>query len=219
MFVIKPYGEQALIVQFKDEISLAVHQQVKSMYLYFDKHQLKGIRSLIPAYNSLTFVFNPKKIAYETLKVFIEHTNIPKVLNQPSKIIEIPVCYDVPFALDMEEVMDYTKLTKQQIIKTHSQPLYTVYMLGFSPGFMYLGGLHPTLHIPRKATPRLKINAGAVGLADQQTGVYPQATPGGWQIIGQTPKQVFSQEDLTVANMGDQIKFVPIDAKTYQQYL
>lgn len=217
MIDIKPYGEKSLIIQFKNIISLSIHQQVKVYYKYLIQSSIKGIQSIIPAYNSITIIYNVSEVNFYFIKNELEKINISSKPSEATKIIEIPVCYDLSLGLDLEEVAELKKLSIEQIVKLHTKPLYTVYMLGFSPGFMYLGGLNPQLFIPRKKTPRLKINAGAVGLADQQTGVYPSATPGGWQIIGQTPISIFSINKKPLVQMGDLIKFTSININTFNQ--
>jgi len=216
---LKAYGERALLMNFKNEISLDVHYQVKSCYLYLKKHSIKGIISLIPAYNSITILFNPAIIAQQQLKEQISELSfeISDEVIQSQKTVEIPVCYEGAFGLDIEEVSKKLNLSKQQIIDVHTASPYLVYMLGFAPGFMYLGGLDTSLHIARKATPRLKIPAGTVGLADQQTGVYPLETPGGWQIIGQTPLELFSTKKPALVAMGDLVKFVAITEREFHK--
>ncbi|NIJ45255.1 inhibitor of KinA [Wenyingzhuangia heitensis] len=213
------YGEKALLMQFKNEISVEVHLQVKACYLYLKNNKIKGIDSLIPAYNSLTILYNPDRIEGKTLQMFLENTpfKVSDDVKETQNTVEIPVCYQGDFALDMNEVSKKINLSISEIIELHTAKPYLVYMLGFAPGFMYLGGLDKRLHMPRKETPRLKIPAGAVGLADQQTGVYPLETPGGWQIIGQTPLQLFSKEKPALVSMGDLVQFVPISAKEFHK--
>ncbi|MBB3699840.1 5-oxoprolinase subunit PxpB [Flammeovirga yaeyamensis] len=215
---IKQFGERALIIQFENIISEEVHQKVKAYYQYLSNRHLEGITSLIPAYTSITIQFDDDLINFSSLSEIIQSIDIHKKENQPlQRIVEIPVCYDTTLGLDLEEVSQQLDVSIDEIIELHTSNLYTVYMLGFSPGFMYLGGLDPRLFIPRKSTPRLKIPAGAVGLADQQTGIYPQATPGGWQIIGQTPLSIFEVNQPPKVKMGDKVKFEIIDLSTFQQ--
>ncbi|NLR93111.1 5-oxoprolinase subunit PxpB [Flammeovirga agarivorans] len=214
---IKPYGESALIIQFENEVSLKIHQQVKSWYKHLLSINIKGVLSIIPAYTSITILFDSKHQQFSSLKELLVSLDIPTIHHSKSKIVEIPVCYDEQLGIDINEVSQSLGLSIKEIIQYHTSTTYTVYMLGFSPGFMYLGGLAPQLFIPRKKVPRLKIPAGAVGLADKQTGIYPQATPGGWQIIGQTPISIFSVNKSPLIQMGDQVKFKPIDLSTYQQ--
>lgn len=216
---IKPYSERGLIIQFDNTITLSIHHKVKRYYKAISKSKIKGILSIIPAYNSITIIFDVSFINFDKLQQKIEKLSFDKFEVKESKIIEIPVCYNPSLGLDIEEVSSLKGISLDELIELHSKPLYTVYMLGFSPGFMYLGGLNPQLFTPRKKTPRLKINAGAVGLADQQTGIYPSSTPGGWQIIGQTPLPIFKVNEEPLVQMGDQIKFTPIDLDTYNQLL
>ena len=218
-FSVIKYGENALLIQFKDEISLEVHTYVKKYYEQLKAMHLIGVESLIPAYNSITVIIDTFKIEQKDLKFFIENTpfEVQEKSETYKNIIEIPVCYEKPYALDMEIVSEKLQLSAQEIIKIHTAKPYLIYMLGFSPGFMYLGGLDKQLHVPRKETPRIQIPAGAVGLAAQQTGVYPIITPGGWQIIGQTPLVLFSKEKSSIAEMGDYIQFVSISAAEFKK--
>ncbi|ANQ50201.1 5-oxoprolinase subunit PxpB [Flammeovirga sp. MY04] len=215
---IKQFGERALIIQFENIISEKVHQKVKAYYQYLSNRHLEGITSLIPAYTSITIQFDDDLINFFSLSEIIQSIDIHQKENQPlQRIVEIPVCYDASLGLDLEVVSQQLDISIDEIIELHTSNLYTVYMLGFSPGFMYLGGLDSRLFIPRKSTPRLKIPTGAVGLADQQTGIYPQATPGGWQIIGQTPLSIFEVNQPPKVKMGDKVKFEAIDLSTFQQ--
>lgn len=217
-YKVLPYGESAFLVKFEDQISVAIHLQVKTLYEQLQKIKLNGILSLIPAYNSLTVVFNPEVLDREFLRVFLTKTEFSSRLKRTrKKIVKVPVCYQKPYALDLQEVSDKTGLTTKEIIKLHTSEPYLVYFLGFAPGFMYLGGLNERLYTPRKETPRVKVEAGSVGLADQQTGIYPLDTPGGWQIIGKTPLALFSKRKASLAKMGDYIQFVSISANEFKK--
>jgi KipI family sensor histidine kinase inhibitor len=132
--------------------------------------------------------------------------------------IYIPVCYDGPFSPDMETVSAHTGLSSQEIVRRHAGPAYRIYMLGFLPGFPYLGGLDPALETPRLATPRVKIPAGAVGIGGAQTGIYPLESPGGWQLIGQTPVRPYDprRENPFLYRPGDYIVFYPVSSGEYQ---
>lgn len=187
MVEIKPFGEEALIISLETEISVSVHLKVKAIFLELQKKSTKGIIGLIPAYQSITVIFNPSVTNYDQLVAIIQIVINNLSLNTPKekKVIAIPVCYEL--GLDLKEVENLTAFTTKAIIQLHTAKDYLVYFSGFVPGFLYLGGLNEKLRVPRKQTPRTKIPAGAVGLADLQTGIYPLETPGGWQIIGQTP--------------------------------
>lgn len=218
-FDVKNYGEKALLIQFKEEISLTVHQQVKYCFEKLKQMNIDGIQSLIPAYNSITIVFDIFKTNQKILKAQIIDAkfNFKEENHLQSNVIEIPVCYDEKYGLDIDYVSETLQLSKQEIINIHTEKPYLVYMLGFSPGFMYLGGLNKKLTIPRKQNPRLRIPVGAVGLADQQTGVYPIETPGGWQIIGQTPLPLFTQDKTSLVQMGDYVKFTQISKEEFEK--
>ncbi|TLM74854.1 5-oxoprolinase subunit PxpB [Microbulbifer harenosus] len=192
-----------------------------------------GLQELIPAYQCLTIVYDPVQITgggptfgelHAQLQAFIAKTlassSFPEALlrTQPSALIEIPVCYAEPFAIDMDVVCAHTGLARNEVIARHHKPEYLVHMLGFSPGFLYLGGLDPSISCPRKEKPALRVDAGSVGIGGAQTGIYPQATPGGWQIIGRTPLPLFDpqQEYPFVARPLDRIRFVPISVQEFE---
>jgi len=135
-----------------------------------------------------------------------------------SVLWKIPVCYDDAFALDLDEISIKKNLSKQKIIALHTQAIYTIYFIGFLPGFLYLGGLDPALNFPRKSTPRLQIKKGAVGIGGKQTGVYPTQSPGGWNIIGNSPISFFnvSTKIPCFAKAGDKIQFYSISLKQHK---
>lgn len=134
-------------------------------------------------------------------------------------IIEIPVCYDDEYGLDLNEMAQYHQTTKEEIIRIHTGNLYHVFMMGFSPGFPYMGILPDSIATPRKNQPRLKVPAGSVGIAGNQTGIYPSESPGGWNIIGRTPLKLFDKEKSQpfLLNTGDTIKFIPISKKQFEE--
>ena len=173
----------------------------------------------VPAYNSLTVFFDTSKIKYSgvvaDLKEIYE-TKDQKLLTA-YKIWKIPVCYDKKFALDLEEICQDKKMSRDEIVELHTSVLYDVYFVGFLPGFLYLGGLDEKLNFPRKKRPRREIKKGDVGIAGNQTGVYPRVSPGGWNIIGNSPLTFFDVNEFPpcFAVAGDKIQFVPIDLKEY----
>lgn len=216
---IKPYGDQAVLVEFEAAIDPLIHAQVSELYQALSQASTKGIKALIPAYHSLTICYDPSLVSMEKLNAFIASFSDNKpVAPSSAKTLHIPVCYDASFALDMDFVLEQMQLSKAALIELHTKDIYQVYMLGFLPGFAYLGKVSAQLFCPRKEHPRLKIPAGSVGLAGYQTGIYPAESPGGWQIIGRCPIAVFNfdLEEPFLFEVGNQVKFEAIDLATFK---
>ena len=210
----------ALLVEFTAEISIETNQKVLHLYELLLGEARSEISSLIPAYHSLVIKYRlpPKQ---KKKKKFIQSL-LAKGLScekknehLPPVVLEIPECYAPEMALDLEQMCHTKNLSPHQLITLHSAPTYHVYMLGFTPGFPYLGGLDNSLAMPRKKNPRLSIPKGSVAIANEQTGIYPTASPGGWQIIGRTPLELFKKNEKPLINIGDKIKFVPISIKKF----
>ena len=218
-FEVKPYGENALFLEFGNEISETIHLQVKHVYKELRLQAHLGIVSVIPSYCGLTVMFEPKKISkYEVVNICQELSEKKADQNKSYNRIIIPVCYNELFALDNFEVLEHTALSWKEIIEIHSDPEYIVYMLGFVPGFLYLGGMNSRIIIPRKETPRLIVPKGAVAIGGNQTGVYPIEIPGGWRIIGKTPINLMSEKIGNRIEMGDRVKFEPISLKEFKSF-
>ncbi len=216
-------GDNAITVQFGDKISLANHLKVRQLCTHLDTYPIKGMMEYIPTYNSVTIFYdlielnhrcNNKQLPFEmieqTLKELLENLSDAKLENKTQ--VEIPVCYDAEFSPDLKFVADYHDISLEEVIRIHTAKIYYVYMLGFSPGFPFLGGLCKNIATPRKESPMLAIPAGSVGIAGQQTGIYPIQSPGGWQIIGRTPLKLFQpeKEPPTLLKAGDTITFKSI---------
>ena len=169
---------------------------------------------MIPAYNSLTLVQNHSPVEFDSFKNKLKKWYDDKSGTIPKQryLWRLPVCYDLDFGIDLEEVSQKLQLPIPKIIEQHTENIYRVYGIGFLPGFMYLGGLSRSLEAPRKATPRLMVARGAVGIAGKQTGIYPQESPGGWNIIGNCPVSIFNAERKKpcLVSVGDQIQFYSI---------
>ena len=205
----KRFGDQTCIICFEEKISHQVHHQVMSAYQFFHAAKIKGITELIPSYNSLTIVFNPKVAPFEELKMMIENVDLRKT-EYIGRVLRMPVCYEN--AVDQDVFCHAIGLSWLEIVDIHISSSYLVYMMGFLPGFLYMGEVDKTIRLPRKKTPRKKVEAGSVGIAGAQTGVYPITSPGGWNILGRTPISLFNP---SVANpfpvdIGDEIIFYPI---------
>ncbi len=206
-------GDSAVTVEFDNAISPDINVRVRQMALAVEHAKIEGIVEVVPAYRSLTVFFDPLRVSQETLqKAFsrfeCEHDAIEL---PPPRTFEIPVFYGGTYGRHMDFVAARAGLTVEQVIALHSTPSYLVYMIGFTPGFPYFGGLPKELTVPRLETPRLKVPAGSVGIAGEQTGIYPSETTGGWRIIGWTPTKLFDPnvEPPSLLRAGDIVKFQP----------
>jgi inhibitor of KinA len=211
-------GDQAITIEFSEKIDDAAHQRLLAVRKKILDNPFIGFQDLVPAYTTLSIFYDvlairkkytEEKTAFEFVKKYlikILDSDIDHLLLD-GKIIEIPVKYD---GEDLDFVCEYCQISQKELIALHTAPLYKVYMIGFLPGFPYLGGLDKQLEVPRKATPRLRVNKGSVGLAGQQTGIYPQNSPGGWQLIGSTEVELFCPANTppTLLQAGDFVKFV-----------
>lgn len=216
-----PFGDRALLIEFGDTISLEVNRKVIALNEAITKAKIQEIEELVPTYRSLLVLYNALKISYEQL-VFrikdIEKTLKESRIEKLGEKITIPVVYGGEYGPDLSYVAQYHGLTEEQIIKLHSGREYRVYMLGFVAGFPYLGEVADEIATPRHETPRLKVLAGSVGIAEKQTGIYPCEAPGGWRIIGRTPMKLFNplQQPPALLKPGDTVKFKPISEKGFK---
>ena len=206
---IKRFGDQACIICFEEKISRQIHHQVMSAYQFFHAGEIIGITELIPSYNSLTIVFNPRITSFEQLKMKIGNVDLQKT-EYVGKVLRVPVCYEN--AADQDVFCHATGLSWSEIVDIHISSSYLVYMMGFLPGFLYMGEVDERIQLPRKKIPRKKVEAGSVGIAGAQTGVYPINSPGGWNIMGRTPVTLFNPSSAKPfpVDIGDEIAFYPI---------
>lgn len=223
-----PLGERAVLVEFGQAVDPQILQKVRSLAEYLDNNPFPGLVEYVPAFTSMTvyydpavFVQQPGKNPYYNICRLIDRILLKVEINssEPSRKVEIPVCYGEEFGPDLEIVAEHNGLTPEEVVKIHSNLEYQVYMIGFAPGFPYLGGMSERIAAPRKASPRLTVPAGSVGIAGQQTGVYPIATPGGWQLIGRTPLALFRPQAAvpSLLQAGDRIRFVPVSPAVYNK--
>jgi KipI family sensor histidine kinase inhibitor len=212
-------GERSILIQFEPEIGEKLLERILLYKESIQQDIVKVKGEIINTYNSLLINYMyPIEDVYEEFsaleklfgKINIEKKFIPHLFH-------VPVCYDPEFGPDLDLISEEKNLTKKEIIRLHSSPVYTVYFIGFLPGFLYLGGLDERLQISRKNEPRLEVQKGAVGIGEKQTGIYPQNSPGGWQIIGNSPIQVFDikSDPPCQISAGDKLKFFPVTRKEY----
>ncbi|KEQ19506.1 5-oxoprolinase subunit PxpB [Endozoicomonas numazuensis] len=220
-----PLGDSALLLSFGDQISPKTNQIVHAAAKQLLKAEYAEVIEMVPAYTTLTVYYDPCQILsgtpYEILKEKILNTlqSIKVSETKPGNLIEIPVCYENEWAPDLEQVARHCHLSPEEVINLHTSAIYDVYFLGFAPGFPFLGGMNKKLATPRLDNPRLKIPEGSVGIAGEQTGIYPLSTPGGWQLIGHTPVPLvdFGSDSPTLIKPGDRIRFKTISFEEHQE--
>lgn len=221
MIQYKNAGDRALVVEFENEISKKVNQKVQDMAAAVENCSVRGIEEVVPAYRSLLIFYNPLIISGSHLKQTLIGIagNIESSVVHRTVVVEIPTLYGGDFGPDLEYVAQYNGLSRETVIKVHSEREYLIYMLGFTPGFPYLGGLAEEIATPRLEVPRTKTPAGSVGIAGSQTGIYPIQSPGGWRIIGKTPLKLFdpNRSQPFLLKAGEYLKFIPIDQKEYEE--
>ena len=215
----QPASDQSLLITFGSEISLAAHQQVMKLLRLLQLEPVAGVRNLHPAYCSLLVKFDGLRISHDEVEAILrEHlARLEKVKLPEPRQVEIPVCYGGEYGPDLDDVCALHGISPTQAIELHSSATYLVYFLGFVPGFAYMGGLPEALVTPRLATPRRRVPPGSVGIAGNQTGVYPFATPGGWRLLGRTPVAMFRADrgELSLLSIGDRVRFVPISREEF----
>ena len=212
-------SDQSLLVYFGQKITLQAHQQVRKLLRLLELEPVAGIRNLHPAYRSLLVKFNGLRLRHDEVEAILRRylERLEGIKLPGPRRVEIPVCYGGEFGPDLAEVCAIHGLTPAQVVELHASTEYLVYFLGFVPGFAYLGELPEALVTPRLVVPRRNVPAGSVGIAGNQTGVYPFATPGGWRLIGRTPVAMFrvEREGFSLLAIGDRMRFAPISAERF----
>ena len=217
----KPLGSIAVLIEWPKEIKRDILENINVF-----KHKILAdmgeyVLETVPAYNSLAVFFDTTKIKYSSVVTDLKEIYASKdqKLLTAYKLWKIPVCYEPEFGLDLSDLAKAKKMTKDEIIKIHCSQVYDIYFIGFLPGFLYLGGLSEKLECKRKDRPRAKVNQGDVAIAGNQTGIYPRTSPGGWNIIGNSPLRFFEvdQSPPCFSVSGDKLKFVPVSKKEYDR--
>ncbi len=215
----QPASDQSLLIYFGQQMTPDAHQSVRKLLRLLKQKPIAGVRNLNPAYSSILVTFDALRLNHadleEILRGYVQRLDalrIPK-----GRELKIPTCYGGEFGPDLNEVASLHALTPAQAIELHASVTYTVYFLGFVPGFAYLGELPEALATPRLNTPRRSTSPGSVGIAGNQTGVYPFATPGGWRLIGRTPIAMFrpDRKAMSFLSIGDRVRFTPISAARF----
>jgi len=222
-----PLGDRALLLELGGDGDASTVKQIRALATYLGEHELPGVIDLVPASRTLGIHYDPQtwrdasgeQSPYERLVKTIQDM-LPGLASLPlvdGHLHEIPVCYEREYGEDLPSFAHDHNLASEQVVELHSASVYTVYMLGFAPGFVYLGQLDQRLVSPRRDTPRASVPAGSVAVANEYTGIYPASLPGGWHIIGRTPLQLFdlSRDQPSLLSAGDRVKFVPVSAARF----
>ena len=214
-------GDSGLLVEYGEGIAPDINRKVRSVAIALAKNLPPGVREIVPSYRSILICYDPMTIGPVPLKSALSdlEDRLAEVEIPAPQLVELPVCYGGQFGPDLERVAGSNQLSPQEVVDLHSGVDYPIYMVGFTPGFPFLGGLPKALHTPRLATPRSRVPKGSVGIANAQTGVYPVACPGGWQLIGRTPLDLFTPHspNPVAYAAGDRIRFTPISPDEFRR--
>jgi len=216
-----PGGDRALFIELGDTIDPELNRRVRRLHLAIQEATPPGLVETVPAYRSLLVCYEPRDVSPQqlraTLELLVDKTGADEF--PAPKVTEVPAVYGDEYGPDLEFVAEHNGLSPEDVVRLHAGKAYLIYVLGFTPGFAYLGGLSPRIATPRLATPRARIPAGSVGIAGNQTGIYPVESPGGWRLIGRTPVELFhpEKEPPSLLQMGDYVEFVPITAQEFSR--
>jgi inhibitor of KinA len=235
-----PLGDRAIVIDWGGSIHPDTHYKINALCMQLERHPFPGIVEMVPAFTSVTIFYEPMKLQdpvtgdqwcsngitairspFEIIKKVVRRmvSNLDSVQVHGSRVVEIPVCYGGEFGPDLPDVAAHTGLSQEQVIEIHYNQDYLVYMIGFAPGFPYLGGMSERIAVPRRNSPRQSIDPGSVGIGGKQTGIYPISTPGGWQLIGKTPMKLFRPDQPTpsLLKAGDIVRFRPIQPEQFDE--
>ena len=218
---IKPFGSHAILIEWPQEIKEKILDDILAFEAHLKNNCLDvNLWELVPSYNSITLINRHEHVHYELISIELKkwYKSKRSQVKTQRQLWRLPVCYDEEFGIDLQEVAETLNKSANEIIEDHTANIYTVYGIGFLPGFMYLGGLPSHLNVPRRSTPRLKVKKGSVGLAGKQTGIYPQTSPGGWNIIGNCSVELFNpqEENPCFVKVGDKVQFYAIEIAEYK---
>ncbi|GGH88648.1 inhibitor of KinA [Pullulanibacillus pueri] len=230
-YALHPMGDSGVIIELGKDINVETMNKVRAVANFFDHTHFDWLIEYIPAFTTVTVLYHPlyfiqhsqdSRLPYHQVCDLIDQFLLDLNIGTASepRVVEIPVCYGGDLGPDIENVASHNGLTIDEVIDLHANGDYVVYMIGFAPGFPYIGGMSEKIATPRRESPRLNIPAGTVGIAGKQTGVYPIETPGGWQLIGKTPIKLFrpGSSSPSLLKAGDKIKFTPITLKEFNEW-
>ena len=216
---ILPAGDSALVAEYGEAIDARVNARVRQLQRALEAAGHAGLVELVPTYRSLMVHYDPMVASHAAVAGLVLEAagHLPDDPREPIRVVEIPVLYGGPEGPDLGDVAARAGLREAEVVALHAAADYLVFMIGFMPGFPYLGGLPPAIATPRLATPRTLVPAGSVGIAGAQTGIYPSASPGGWRLIGRTPVRLFDTrlEPPALLQAGDRLRFVPVPRPEY----
>lgn len=214
-----PAGDSSLVMEFGNSIDPDINGKISDMLMRIEENIIDGISEMIPTYRSILIIYNPLLITYNELVDYLKETSSKSSFSKKhqARIIEIPTIYGGEYGPDINFVAEQNNLTLEEVINLHSSIDYLVYMLGFTPGFAYLGGMDKRIETPRLKIPRTNIPAGSVGIAGNQTGIYSIKSPGGWQLIGKTPVKLYDPRAKLpiLLNAGDYLRFTRVSENEY----
>jgi len=210
---IVPLGDSSILIQLGDEIDPAVNRRVHALAGLVENSSIAGVIETVPAYATLLVHYDPLVLSFAQIKNILREklTQIQENESRKPRQVEVPVRYGGEYGVDLELVASHLHLKVEEVIRIHSEKIYTVYMMGFTPGYPYMGKLDDALIMPRLEIPRTRVPAGAVAIAGLQTGIYSIDSPGGWNLIGWTPLKLFdpTSESPFLFEPGDEVKFIP----------
>ena len=214
-------GDSALVMEFGNEISAEVNEKVRALSYLIEREKPEGISEIVPTYRSLMIHYNPLSKDFVTLVEQLKEmeAELDSIQLPPPMVTEIPTLYGGKYGPDLPKVAEHCGLSEEKIIQIHSAPEYLIYMLGFTPGFPYFGGMDQRISTPRLEQPRTKIKGGSVGIAGTHTGIYSVDSPGGWRLVGWTPVKLYDLEadNIFLLKAGNYVRFVPITEETYKE--
>jgi inhibitor of KinA len=215
-------GDSAIVVEFEERIDPAVNARTIAFAEAVQAADLSGVRDVVPTYRSTAIYFDPLRTDMVGLMACVDREAVKPVTREASAVepVRIPVCYGGELGPDLGDVAAFAKVDEDEVVRLHTALTYRVFMLGFVPGFAYLGIVDDRIAMARRSTPRVRVPLGSVGIAGVQTGIYPAETPGGWQLIGRTPLKPFdpARENPFLMRAGDAVQFYPIDRGEYDRW-